>query len=109
MRTCRGVTYDLFKDACEARGHLETDAEWDLCLRDSSEWQLAPSLRQLFVTLLLYAQPVHPEILWDKHKAALSDDFVFVERQVRQLLTPWNSWMPTTIKVIMLLVCAAAG
>ena len=90
VRTFGDVTYDTFKDACEARGLLEGDAEWDLCLREASEWQLAPSLRQLFVTLLLYANPVHPEILWDNHREALSDDFVFQERQVRQPLTPCN-------------------
>ena len=94
MHTCHGRTYDLFKDACEARGLLENNAEWDLCLREASEWQLAPSLRQRFATILLYAHPGRPEILGDKHKEALSDEFAFKERQARQVLNPWNRRPP---------------
>ena len=49
-------------------GLLENNAQWDLCLREATDWRLARSLCQLFVTLLLYAHQVHPENLWDNHR-----------------------------------------
>jgi hypothetical protein len=33
-------------------------------------------LRRLFVRILLHCQPLHPEILWENFKTALSEDYV---------------------------------
>ena len=37
LRTFEGVLHPSFQDACKARGLLEDDGEWWLCLKDATE------------------------------------------------------------------------
>jgi hypothetical protein len=39
LRSFEGILYPTFKDACNARGLLEDDGEWRLCLADASQLQ----------------------------------------------------------------------
>ena len=53
---------------------LETDEEWDKCLREVATWQTGHQLRRLFILLLLNYHPAQPLKLWNDHKEHLSDD-----------------------------------
>ena len=76
LRTVNGVVYDTFKVACAALGMLQDDKEWDDCLQEAGLIQSGSQLRRLFVTLLLFCQPIYPERLWEKHIGALTDDLL---------------------------------
>jgi hypothetical protein len=74
--------HPTFKAACLARGLLQDDAEWDQCLSEAAGVQLPRSLRQLFASLLIFNNITNPGRLWDKHKGALTEDFLHQARQV---------------------------
>src|SRR5438552_4181875 len=57
-----------------ARGLLESDDEWDICLTEASSFQTGHQLRQLFVTILLYNSPTDPLGLFNRYRQHLSDD-----------------------------------
>lgn len=74
LRTFQDVVYPTFQDACRARGLLEDDGEWSLCLREASEIQTGASLRRLFTSMLLFCQITTPENLWNDFRDAICDD-----------------------------------
>ena len=57
-----------------ARGFLESDDEWDICLTEVSFFQTGSQLRQLFTVILLYNNPAEPLALFNRHYQHLSDD-----------------------------------
>ena len=60
----QGVEYPTFKEACLARGLLEDDQEWRLCLQEASTIQTGTQpLRRLFVTILAFCFPSDPKNL----------------------------------------------
>jgi hypothetical protein len=76
------VVHPTFKVACLARGLLQDDADWDQCLSEITGVQLPRSLRQLFASLLIFNNVTNPGRLWDRHKGALTEDFLHQARQV---------------------------
>jgi hypothetical protein len=74
LRTYEGVLYNTFQEACTARGLLETDDEWDICLNEAGFIQSGEQLHQLFVIILLRNNPADPLGLFDRHLHHLSDD-----------------------------------
>lgn len=60
LHTVDGTLYPTFRDACVARGLLEDNGEWFICLQDASQMQTGGSLRQLFASLLLFCTPSFP-------------------------------------------------
>lgn len=74
LRTYQGVEYPTFQDACLARGLLEDDGEWRICLHEASEMQVGSALRQLFATILLFGPPQKPDELWNEFQQYLCDD-----------------------------------
>jgi len=77
LKTFNGKTYSSFRDACAARGLLESDQEWLECLTDAGEMQTGSSLRQLFASLLRNCAPCQPSNLWQKCRAKICDDLRF--------------------------------
>jgi len=73
--------HPTFKATYLARGLLQDDAEWDQCLSETVGVQLPRSLQQLFASLLIYNNVTNPRRLWDKHKGALTEDFLHQARQ----------------------------
>jgi hypothetical protein len=65
-----------FKAAYLAHGLLQNDGEWDQCLSEAAGVQLPPRLRQLFANLLIFNNVNNPRRLWDRHKGALTEDFL---------------------------------
>ncbi len=76
------VVHPTFKAACLARGLLQDDSEWEQCLSKPTGVQLPRSLRQLFASLLIYNNVTNPGRLWDRHKGALTEDFLHQAHQV---------------------------
>ena len=74
LRTFQNVCYPTFQDACRARGLLEDDEEWSLCLTEATQIQCGRSLRHLFSSMLLFCQVNSPERLWDDFRDAICDD-----------------------------------
>ena len=69
-----GVLYSSFQDACKARGLLQDDGEWRLCLKDAAEMQTGSQLRQLFSSMLLFCEVSSPESLWIEFQDQICDD-----------------------------------
>jgi len=61
---------------------LQGDAELDQCLSEAAGVQLPRSLRQLFASLLIFNNVTNLGRLWDRHKGALTEDFLQQARQV---------------------------
>ena len=74
IRTVDGTLYPTFRDACIARGLLEDDGEWIICLQDASQMQTGGSLRQLFASVLLFCTPSFPNKLWMRFRDFICDD-----------------------------------
>ena len=71
-----------FHAACLARGLLEDDGEWRICLQEASLMQTGTRLRQLFATLLLFTDVSQPAILWNDFQEHICDD---LEHRIRGL------------------------
>ena len=74
LRTFENIEYATFQDACHARGLLDDDGEWDICLREASEIQSGASLHRLFLSMLLFCQMSAPENLWVRYHDSICDD-----------------------------------
>ncbi|CAB5176430.1 unnamed protein product [Rhizophagus irregularis] len=85
LKTVNGYTCKTFKEACICLSLLQDDNEWDECLLEASAIQSGRQLRLLFASILLFCQPVNPEILWNKHKLALCEDICYQHRVILQL------------------------
>lgn len=76
LRRVPGVNEPLpsFHDACLARGLLEDDGEWRMCLLEASRMQVGARLRRLFSTLLLFGEPSRPDQLWVEFRVECCSD-----------------------------------
>ena len=66
--------FPTFHAACLARGLLQDDGEWRMCLLEASEMQTGTRLRHLFATLLLFGEPSQPELLWNEFRSHICDN-----------------------------------
>ena len=66
--------HSTFQEACAARGLLEGDNEWNLCLKEAGLIQTGQQLRELFVSILVHNNPLDPLSLYERHLSCLSDD-----------------------------------
>ncbi|KAJ1272975.1 hypothetical protein BS78_06G244600 [Paspalum vaginatum] len=56
IRTCNGVVYQTFKEACAARGLLSDDKEWYNTFEEAANWATSSQLRNLFVIMITYCE-----------------------------------------------------
>lgn len=75
LKTVDGVTCESYAHACLERGLVKNDEEWYNCLEEAALYKFPSKLRLLFVTILTHCSPVQPEMLWEKFKNDLSEDF----------------------------------
>ena len=66
--------FDTFKKACMARGLLEDNYEWRICLEKAIAIQPGMACCQLLAVILLTDEVAEPHLLWDQIKAGLCDD-----------------------------------
>ncbi|MCO5559223.1 hypothetical protein L7F22_012818 [Adiantum nelumboides] len=75
LQTVNGVVFPTFKAACIARGVLEDDGEWSSCIEEACMTHTGGQLRHLFVTILLFCEPSSPQLLWERFRQHLSEDY----------------------------------
>ncbi|PWZ21610.1 ATP-dependent DNA helicase pif1, partial [Zea mays] len=83
VRTFQDIVYDTFREACEARGLLEGDNEWNLLFDEAIVSASAFQLRQLFVTIVVHCPVCNVRALFDKYWVYFTDD---IHRGLREAL-----------------------
>ncbi|PAA48122.1 hypothetical protein BOX15_Mlig001947g5 [Macrostomum lignano] len=76
LRTVDGVLLPTFKAACQARGLLEDDKHWQLCMREAVETRLPAALRRLFAAILTHGNPSDPPKLWCEFSSDMAGDLL---------------------------------
>ena len=87
LKTVNGYTCRTFKEACICLSLFQDNNEWDACLLEASAIQSGKQLRHLFASILLFCEPVSPELLWNNHRVALCEDICY---QYHTILQPQN-------------------
>ncbi|XP_017221355.2 uncharacterized protein LOC108198086 [Daucus carota subsp. sativus] len=77
-----GVVYPTFQAACDARGWLASDKEWDEALTECSSVGFANQVRELFVYIILNCKVYDIGTLWIKHNLKMSEDILYKRRKV---------------------------
>ena len=81
LRTVNGRICATFREACQLRGLLEDDAQWDATMSEAATVQSPERLRDLFVVLLITCGPSNPEKLWESHKKSMTEDILIKTRR----------------------------
>lgn len=69
------MTYNSYVEACAARGLIKNYDEWRHALHEASSSMMPKQLRLMFVCIILHCYPSEPNVLWDKFKKQISEDF----------------------------------
>ncbi|KAL5647488.1 hypothetical protein ACJX0J_041843, partial [Zea mays] len=83
VRTFQDTVYETFREACEARGLLEGDNEWNLLFDEAIVSASLFQLWQLFVTIVVHCPVCNVRALFDKYWIYFSDD---IHRGLREAL-----------------------
>jgi hypothetical protein len=76
LRTVDKYVCGTFQEACQCLGLLEDDTEIDRAMEEAATIRFGSTLRDTFVTILLYCRPANPQQFWETHKLALCRDFM---------------------------------
>ncbi|XP_045536286.1 uncharacterized protein LOC106720810 [Papilio machaon] len=68
--------FSTFREACEARGLLENDNQWDITLEEAAQCKSATKMRELFAILIATCGLSNPQQLWEKFKNDMADDIL---------------------------------
>ncbi len=69
-----GTTCSTFKETATKLGLLASDDEWDECMQEASTSFMPYQLQTLFITVLVFGEPLAPQELWYKHKTCMGED-----------------------------------
>ncbi|GJV04455.1 helicase [Tanacetum coccineum] len=86
LMTVNKKLYPTFKAACFAYGLLNDDKEWAHAIKEAAFWALAPQLRDLFMTMLLFYDVSRPLQQWEQTWELLSEDILCKKRKLFKLL-----------------------
>ena len=84
MKTVDGIIHETYKAAATARGLLENDDEWDVCLNEASTFQDPSRLRDLFAIILLENNPQDSLAFWTRHRNDFTKDILHCWRTERR-------------------------
>ena len=76
LRTVDGTLYSSFREAALAMNLLQSDEEWERCLKEASNLKMAKQMRELFAKICVFCSPIDPRKLWEDFKKFMCDDFV---------------------------------
>jgi hypothetical protein len=82
LRTVNGIVHPTFQAACQARGLLPGDAEWQRCMQEAVGFAPPNRLRALFATLLAFNDVADPRQLWNDFKNDMCEDLLHAVRAV---------------------------
>ena len=80
-----GTVCHSFKETAIQLGLLATDDEWNECLSEASSSFLIFQIRSLFVTILVFGEPLKPYDLWIKYKQVMGEDIPHKSSQLRHV------------------------
>ena len=81
LRTVNSRVCATFREACQLRGLLEDDAQWEATMAEAATVQSPERLRNLFVILLITCGPSNPEQLWKSYKESMTEDILLQARR----------------------------
>ncbi len=89
LKVVDGVRYATFQLACQHRGLLQNDDQWNHTLQEAAVSNNPSKLRYLFVLILSYCQVTDPTQLWINHKRNFCEDlqFRFPAQNPKHILT----------------------
>jgi hypothetical protein len=90
LRTVPGQEqpFETFREACLARGLLESDEQWDSCLSEAASIARGSGMRDLFAIILTDSNPGNPLKLWEDHKENICDDCGYLLHEKHGISTP---------------------
>lgn len=97
LRVVNGFEHHTFKEACEARGLLQSDSEHDRCLNEAAFFKSAAALRRLFITIIIFNEPTNPRSLFDRHESNMAEDIPYMLTRFHQIPHPTDSHVRTCL------------
>jgi hypothetical protein len=82
IRMVDNIVYDTFREAAIAKGLLDNDEEWTACLTEASSIGSPHNIRAIFVTILIFCDPINPRQLWDKFKKHMVEDYLHINKAI---------------------------
>nr|GEX06861.1 ATP-dependent DNA helicase PIF1-like [Tanacetum cinerariifolium] len=82
LMTVNKKFYLTFKAECFTYGLLNDNKEWAHAINEASFWALAPQLRDLFVTMIIFCDVSRPLRLWEETWELLSQDIFLKKRKL---------------------------
>ena len=70
-----GKKCETYKEVCCELGLLADDKEWENVLEEAAETKMCPQIRDMFVIILMFADPTNPRALFDQFWESWVDDF----------------------------------
>eukprot|EP00889_Picochlorum_renovo_P007452 jgi/Picre1/34482/NNA_001950.t1 len=68
--------HETFAEACRARGLLDDDEQWHICMQEAARVGMPSQIRYYFCQILAYNEIENPLALWNAFKYCMSDDFL---------------------------------
>ncbi|RCN44400.1 hypothetical protein ANCCAN_09614 [Ancylostoma caninum] len=76
LRTIEGVVHTTFTEAARAFNLLHDDAHYGECLAEAAQFQMPFELRALFGYMLAFCDISDPQLLYDRIKTSMAEDFI---------------------------------
>ena len=76
LRTIGEHIFPTFQSACIELGLMDDEQELDRALDEAASLQFGDTLRNFFVSLLIYVKPSNPLKLWETHQDQLAADWI---------------------------------
>ena len=71
-----GLKLLSFKEACMVRNLLADDPQLDHALAEATHHATPKVIRKFFAIIYVHCQPSNPRHIWDRHLAAITEDYV---------------------------------
>ena len=75
LKTFRNVVYATFREAADARGLLNNDAEMRAMLDEASSCEMPQALRSTFASMLMFSTPTTSQELFNRYVPQMGEDF----------------------------------
>ncbi|XP_073059734.1 uncharacterized protein [Primulina eburnea] len=75
LMNVNGVTYSTFKESAQIRGLLQQDDYVKQCLEEARSVKMSSSFTRLFVSILVFCQPITVRELWDEFHPCMCEDY----------------------------------
>lgn len=79
LKNVNGIETSSFREAAQLNGLLEGDDNIELCLKETSFYQMLYILHCLFAIILIYSKLNNPKKLWENFEQAMSDDYALLD------------------------------